>query len=126
MKMTLEDSTAPGMPNATCAPAVSRGNEKTTRARSAKVESGLRSMRQIEQSAHDIFGKSIPAFRIMRMRAQQVRRNDPALPVRTVLTVYFGFSPETGFLCLRHRRDAKHRRRLDSSVERSRPRGFAV
>jgi len=43
-----------------------------------------------------------------------------------VLTVSFVLSPVIGLSCHRHRRDAKHRRQLDASVEASRPHDFAV
>ena len=43
-----------------------------------------------------------------------------------VLTAYTALSPGTGLSCPRHRRDAKHRRQLDTSVGVSGPHGFAV
>jgi hypothetical protein len=43
-----------------------------------------------------------------------------------VLTAYFALSPVTGLSCHRHRRDAKHHRRLDASVGASGPHDFAV
>jgi hypothetical protein len=45
---------------------------------------------------------------------------------RLVLTVSSALSPETWLCCLRHRRDAKHRRQLDTCLGVSGPRGFAV
>jgi hypothetical protein len=57
-------------------------------------------------------------------QSPQVRRNDPALPARMVLTVSFVLSPETGLSCLRRRRNII--RRLDASVGASGPHDFAV
>ena len=57
-------------------------------------------------------------------QSPQVRRNDPALPARMVLTVSFVLSPETGLSCLRRRRNII--RRLDASVGASGPYDFAV
>jgi hypothetical protein len=45
---------------------------------------------------------------------------------RMVLTVSFVLSPVIGLFCHRRRRDAKHPRQLDSSVEESGPHDFAV
>src|SRR6516164_2589016 len=46
--------------------------------------------------------------------------------LRDGFTVSFVLSPETWLFCLRHRRDAKHRRRLDTCLGVSRPHDFAV
>jgi hypothetical protein len=43
-----------------------------------------------------------------------------------VLTVYTRLSPAIGLFCRRHRRNAKHCRQLDVSVETSGPHGLAV
>jgi hypothetical protein len=43
-----------------------------------------------------------------------------------VLTVSFELFPVIGLCCHRHRRDAKHHRQLDVSVETSEPHDFAV
>jgi len=43
-----------------------------------------------------------------------------------VLTVSFALSPVIGLVCHRRRRDAKHHRQLDASVEASGPHDFAV
>jgi hypothetical protein len=43
-----------------------------------------------------------------------------------VLTAYGGLSPVIGLSCHRRRRDAKHHRQLDASVEASGPHAFAV
>jgi len=48
------------------------------------------------------------------------------IPRAMVLTVSFVLSPETWLCCLRHRRDAKHRRRLDTCLGVSGPHDFAV
>jgi hypothetical protein len=45
---------------------------------------------------------------------------------RMVLTAYFVLFPAIGLSCHRRRRDAKHRRQLDASVETSEPHDFAV
>jgi hypothetical protein len=45
---------------------------------------------------------------------------------RLVLTVSSVLSPETWLCCLRHRRDARHRRQLDTCLGVSGPHGFAV
>ena len=50
----------------------------------------------------------------------------PGVPCAMVLTVSFVVFPETGLCCLRHRRDAKHLRRLDTSVGVSERYDFAV
>jgi hypothetical protein len=43
-----------------------------------------------------------------------------------VLTAYFALSLAIGLSCRHHRRDAKHHRQLDASVEASGPHDFAV
>jgi hypothetical protein len=43
-----------------------------------------------------------------------------------VLTVYFALSLVIGLSCHHHRRDAKHHRQFDASVEASGPHDFAV
>ena len=53
-------------------------------------------------------------------------RISPAFPARMVLTVSFALSPETWLFCLRHRRNAKHRRQLDTCLGVSGPHDFAV
>jgi hypothetical protein len=55
-----------------------------------------------------------------------VAAGPPGIPCAMVLTAYFGLSPVIGLSCHRHRRDAKHRRQLDTSVEASGPHDFAV
>jgi len=52
--------------------------------------------------------------------------NDPAFPARLVLTVSFVLFLVIGLSCHHHRRDAKHHRPLDASVEASEPHDFAV
>ena len=49
-----------------------------------------------------------------------------SIPCAMVLTAYNGLSPVIGLSCHRRRRDAKHRRQLDTSVEMSGPHDFAV
>ena len=61
-----------------------------------------------------------------RAKSPQVRSGNPAFPARMVLTVSFVLSPVIGLSCHRHRRDEKHRRQLDASVEASRPHDFTV
>src|SRR6516164_5436314 len=46
--------------------------------------------------------------------------------LRDGFTVSFALSPETWLFCLRHRRDAKHRRQLDTCLGVSGPHDFAV
>src|SRR6202050_5077565 len=50
----------------------------------------------------------------------------PGIPRAMVLTVSFALSPVIGLVCHRRRRDAKHHRQLDASVEASGPHDFAV
>ena len=69
---------------------------------------GVRKMKA-HQPSHHRFNRVIPAF-----------------PARVVLTVSFVLSPETWLCCLRHRRDAKHRRQLDTCLGVSGPHDFAV
>ena len=56
----------------------------------------------------------------------QVRRTTPAFPARMVLTASFVLSPVIGLSCHRPRRDAKHHRQVDASVEASGPHDLAV
>jgi len=49
-----------------------------------------------------------------------------AFPARLVLTVSFALSPVTRLFCHRRRRDAKHRRQLDTCLGVSGPHDFAV
>jgi len=53
-------------------------------------------------------------------------RISPAFPARVVLTVSFVLSPVTWPFCHRRRRDAKHRRQLDTCLGVSGPHDFAV
>ena len=46
--------------------------------------------------------------------------------LRNGFTTYSALSPAIGLSCHRPRRDAKHHRQVDASVEASRPRGFVV
>jgi hypothetical protein len=48
------------------------------------------------------------------------------IPCAMVLTVSFALFPGTGLCCPRHRRDAKHRRQLGTSVGAPEPHDFAV
>jgi hypothetical protein len=50
----------------------------------------------------------------------------PGIPRAMVLTVSSALSPVIGLVCHRHRRDVKHRRQFDASVETSGPHDFAV
>jgi hypothetical protein len=56
----------------------------------------------------------------------QVQRRASGIPRAMVLTVSFELFPVIGLCCHRHRRDAKHHRQLDVSVETSEPHDFAV
>jgi len=50
----------------------------------------------------------------------------PGIPCAMVLAVYFEVSPETGLDCLRPLRDARHHRKVDTSVGVSGRHDFAV
>jgi hypothetical protein len=56
----------------------------------------------------------------------QVRPDQSGFPRAMVLTVSFELSLVIGLCCHHHRRDAKHHRQLDASVEASGPHDFAV
>ena len=71
-----------------------------------------------------------PAASCAKVKSTRVSRHRFAETIRHSLrggfTTYSALSPAIGRFCHRHRRNAKHWRRLHASVEALRPRGFVV